>query len=722
MRLSVYLESAVCAGSGLGRPGYADRDIVFDRSGLPYLPGKRLKGLLRSAYRELRTCAGYGGLPVEDEVFGSPGSRKPKPVRVNNADLEGSRELRLWLDGHLRNGNTLHREDVIDFFTEIRRQTAIDRTTQAPEANTLRSTRVLRPGLTFFSEISGVEQEHVAHLRTAARALQFMGSSRSRGLGEVRCEIAETEGDIQHRQATASGTPDDGRLTFSLKLEHGAIFPGLAGDPNTILTHRCAPGSVIWGMLANRYLKNNGPTERFYHLFCSGAVQFPAANPEIAVEGVRRRSIPTPHSIRRSKAADIIYNLTGNDPDEPIRRVGDWTAPEIVFSDSSAFVRAGTELHYHHARAADPRVGKAVGVEQAAHYGLQPSEAGALFTYESLSPGRVLRGEITGSDADLEEIGKLVQNGETVYLGRSRTSQYGGKALWTWEQPEQAVVPDLRGDIITVTMTAPLLALNDDGHPAPEFPAAELEDALACKLEPYRPEGAPRSFARVHWQGGFFSHQALPRQQMPAISAGSVFMFKASPPPTLDQLLTAQKRGYGLRTEEGFGRVLIGAPVARQVTLTESRIQPNVIAPSPMAVKISNYTYKLRARNAIRSAAIEEAGKANIDNLSSSLMHRLMALVSRNEAASIASLRESALKRLEKIRVGARNLKEFLTEPYNPPDVERWPDPAAWRQTGASTQLPSDYDQYFKICFLRALAWRKQQEAREAVKATGGGL
>ena len=66
MELVVKLLSPLCAGSGTGRAGVVDREVIFDPdTGLPQIPGRRLKGLLRDAYAQLRSAGGLNdaGLP-----------------------------------------------------------------------------------------------------------------------------------------------------------------------------------------------------------------------------------------------------------------------------------------------------------------------------------------------------------------------------------------------------------------------------------------------------------------------------------------------------------------------------------------------------------------------------------------------------------------------------------------------------------------------------------
>jgi hypothetical protein len=61
----------------------------------------------------------------------------------------------------------------------------------------------------------------------------------------------------------------------------------------------------------------------------------------------------------------------------------------------------------------------------------------------------------------------------------------------------------------------------------------------------------------VQTVGGFLSHLRMPRQQMPAIAAGSVFVFQVPGGCDPATLVEAEQASYGLRTECGYGRVSI---------------------------------------------------------------------------------------------------------------------------------------------------------------------
>ena len=69
-----------------------------------------------------------------------------------------------------------------------------------------------------------------------------------------------------------------------------------------------------------------------------------------------------------------------------------------------------------------------------------------------------------------------------------------------------------------------------------------------------------RGYTRSEMIGGYHTHLRLPRQQLPVIAAGSVFIFDISAVQehvTENHLLQLEHNGLGLRKGEGYGRVAV---------------------------------------------------------------------------------------------------------------------------------------------------------------------
>jgi CRISPR-associated protein Csx10 len=736
LRLRIELLSPLCAGSGVGRPGIVDRDVVYDSCGLPILPARRLKGLLLDAYRGILASEAVKGrgLPESDLLFGAPGAtdrednKHPGLLQLGSADLADSPDLAPWLSGvTTRQGSPIVRDDVTASFTDIRRQTKIDRRFGRAEDDTLRATRTILSGLVFFAPVGSLPEEADRNaLALAAAGVQEMGTSRSRGFGRVKCRLEERSGnawqdlsepaiqwletkaaidrgtkpELERRtDAAAQPTGDLHRLRYRLQLKASAVIPRLAGDPFTVFTEHYVPGSTIRGLLAARYLASNKPDGRFYQLLCVDVRFLPAA--PVEKEGRAEFALTTvPHSVRRVKGSDLLVDLAlrvaPEDDDEEeedlqFSRESGWARLDRVQQgQTTAKHTIATELQYHHARASDPRIQRALGAEQKhwEPYGLTQTEAGALFTYESVPAGQVFLGEMLGCERDLSEIRKLIPgDGATVMIGRSRGAQYGGAAQWSWLDAAPTIVkpvadedeedPESEPNTLIVTLVSPLLGSNRWGHPAPEFPAEQLAiTGLSLK----------KSFVRVEWQGGYLSHQGLPRQQTPALAPGSVFVFDLNTPLSSERLAEAESRSYGFRVEDGFGRIvlrqffvdaetrwkLIGMglkePKPRQASDAELRAPEG--PPRRLALSILKRQVVEKAEQEALRLADEADIEKTLNKLSPHLLARLMTLIEARTLPEFVTvlepggdrghLREAALGRLRRAEVRHENLLQFL--------------------------------------------------------------
>lgn len=228
--------AATAPGSGQGQVGVIDRDVEQDDLGLPLIGGRRLKGTLREAALEVcEALAGYPWaganlLPVE-ELFGRGGEAAPGPFRIHDARPEEYASLQQWI-GYWRDTDSgaeyFSREAVGAAYTELRAQTAIDPETGAAAENTLRVTRLIRPGRVFWAQgrldpptgaSADWSERGLRTLFLACRSLRRLGLSRNRGPGRVDVRLHQgslgspveyagpSEADLVCQIAPPGGTP-----------------------------------------------------------------------------------------------------------------------------------------------------------------------------------------------------------------------------------------------------------------------------------------------------------------------------------------------------------------------------------------------------------------------------------------------------------------------------------------------------------------------------------
>ncbi|MBX3038608.1 MAG: hypothetical protein KF758_16980 [Anaerolineales bacterium] len=190
--IKITLKSATTFGRGDGIPGLVDREIEHDANGFPYLRGKTLKGLLaESAENVVFSISQFKNndetetwRKAKNQLFGigGRGLEERGILHINDAQLPA--ELRIA-------AKDWPKEDMLYSLTGIRRQTAIN-VDGAPEHASLRSMRVLLPGVTLEAAIQFDQPPTPQQLQLLAAAIMDLrraGTGRNRGRGWLNAEL-----------------------------------------------------------------------------------------------------------------------------------------------------------------------------------------------------------------------------------------------------------------------------------------------------------------------------------------------------------------------------------------------------------------------------------------------------------------------------------------------------------------------------------------------------
>lgn len=202
--LRIELISDVLIGKGEGRGAMIDSDIVFDESGLPYIPARRVKGCLRESALEVSEMFDLSEMDkkmygVIKELFGETGSMKSGPLEISNLYIEDYKQNKLWLDyfqSKYTTENLFSKEQILKTFTSIKQHTAIEKDGIAKDTS-LRTFRVLNKSNIFSGKIrilSEIDLDSMQLLAFSVRNLRYMGTNRNRGLGQINCKLLDSEG------------------------------------------------------------------------------------------------------------------------------------------------------------------------------------------------------------------------------------------------------------------------------------------------------------------------------------------------------------------------------------------------------------------------------------------------------------------------------------------------------------------------------------------------
>ena len=163
-------------GSGLAAGADVDALVIKDRDGLPFVPGRTIKGLLRDAAQKL----GYAEESIS-KVFGKSVERDNQTgcAFFSNAELP-KHEAEEIVRGHLA-------PHLYQTFAS----TAIDDNGIAKD-NSLRRIETVVP-CSLYGTIVGIDSSDEAMLKETMKFIKRMGTGRNRGYG--RCKISERKED-----------------------------------------------------------------------------------------------------------------------------------------------------------------------------------------------------------------------------------------------------------------------------------------------------------------------------------------------------------------------------------------------------------------------------------------------------------------------------------------------------------------------------------------------
>lgn len=164
-------------GSGLAAGADVDALVVKDNNGMPFIPGKTIKGLVRDAFEEIRALQGKEVDKAFLDAFGY----------FENDDNEMQKGHMFFANAELeeKEYKAIVSNDAACFMYRDLASTAIDENGIAKKYS-LRKTEVVVP-CTMHGAIYGVPDDLADEIIDAMKFIKRLGQNRNRGLG--RCTI-----------------------------------------------------------------------------------------------------------------------------------------------------------------------------------------------------------------------------------------------------------------------------------------------------------------------------------------------------------------------------------------------------------------------------------------------------------------------------------------------------------------------------------------------------
>ncbi len=179
-QLVICLDSEWLIAGGESTLGTADMAPMRDVEGLPTIPGRTLRGLLREAVSLIDDCERSAHT---QRIFGT---RKSATDTANEGDGTLRVSNALLIDNIAKDCNTT--DARADLFATIRR-TALNTATRSAKTGSLREMEVAIAGLELVADLECATDFDLQLLAFAAGLVRSLGHSRSRGLGRCHLEI-----------------------------------------------------------------------------------------------------------------------------------------------------------------------------------------------------------------------------------------------------------------------------------------------------------------------------------------------------------------------------------------------------------------------------------------------------------------------------------------------------------------------------------------------------
>lgn len=181
-----------------------DIDMLVDAMGIPYIPAKRLRGVLyESALEVIEMVEGlkegnehpYLNKAVLQELFNRGHEESQVVLEIGDFHIDGYESLTTELDLlHKAFPSVVTKKSIRNAFTSLRYETAIDETSGVVKEGSLRNIRVMDKEDQKFTGHITIHNGTEVHEHLLAVALQNaknIGYKRNRGLGRIQCTMAQ---------------------------------------------------------------------------------------------------------------------------------------------------------------------------------------------------------------------------------------------------------------------------------------------------------------------------------------------------------------------------------------------------------------------------------------------------------------------------------------------------------------------------------------------------
>lgn len=394
----------MCVASGDGFSSVIDTDVCFDEIGVPFIPSRRLKGVLREAAEFIEIDR-----EVIEEIFGKSRSKIGGSLQMDNAFLADYETIKQEL-------KDFPKDKVKNLFTYTRAATAIHATSGSAKEDTLRFTRVIKQyspkneESLVFSANCKVDSKYENVLLRICKALRSIGYRRNRGFGAVKCvfERKNKTNDETKSEANNFIVPVlDADTKYQIPITLTNKAPLIVSSSNNDKTEDYISGTALMGAFAWAYPDKD--SARFTELFLNKNVIF--SNLYLGYK-------PAPLCYSKLKCQETYINqakggMPKDDTPKPLKGK--------YLDTKQRVIDIKKEVIYHYVTGKNAKKKREQTAELLSE---KKDDESLLYMQTALCANQNFKGFIQGEGKDLNEILKLLEPKASLCIGKSKTAQY----------------------------------------------------------------------------------------------------------------------------------------------------------------------------------------------------------------------------------------------------------------------------------------------------------
>ncbi len=508
--LKIKLNSDMCCGTGEGDGKYKQVTTAVDDIGLPYIPARRLKGLLRECAEFLQTNS-YITEKELTSLFGGHNGKRGR-IRIGNAvlpDYVCIKDELSSLDDSLT--GIITKSAITQEFTSLRTQTAI-RCEGVVLDNLLRTTETIRKGIVFYAElqVSDESPKDTDILLKCAKLLRQIGLNKTRGFGEVECELITESENVTVK--ALEYRPTEKVITVQYRLT-------LLDDMTISRNSNQAISFISGSMLLGAFARFCGTYDWFKEAILQRTI---FSNAYISNE--ETITYPTPSTMKcvKNQSSEVI-NSADTDSLDSNRQYVPYGGYSAVVGDRIIKIPVLTAHEFHYS-----------------------PKQNLIYSFTKLLKNQTFCGDITADEGILELLEGIVdQNNGYIFLGGSVSAQYS-KCKFEFRKSElQHSMIEVNETMIIELLSDIIIVDNYGNNTAdPKYLERELSSILCFKK--------CEAYTHTCIIGGYNAQWGLPKRQFIAFAKGGVLKLTGCGRTKLPE------QGYiGLFHNEGFGHYRI---------------------------------------------------------------------------------------------------------------------------------------------------------------------